>query len=123
MGKMFLCVAAINGALAVGFGAFGAHALRDHLSSRLLHTYQTAVEYHFYHSLALLLVAILLTRVNSAWLVAAGALFTVGVFLFSGSLYVLALTNIKWLGAITPVGGLMFIAAWLCLLMVALKEM
>ena len=62
-------------------------------------------------------------RVNSAWLVAAGALFTVGVFLFSGSLYVLALTNIKWLGAITPVGGLMFIAAWLCLLMVALKEM
>ncbi|MDJ0877085.1 MAG: DUF423 domain-containing protein [Halieaceae bacterium] len=113
----FLGIAAGSGLLAVALGAFGAHALRAQLDARSMGIFETAVEYHFAHTLALLAVA-LLGRVASAprllhW---AGLAFTVGLVLFSGSLYLLSTTGIRWLGAITPLGGLSFIAGWSLLL-------
>lgn len=112
--KSMLQVGAISGALAVIFGAFGAHALEPLLTETgRLDTYQTAVSYHFYHSLALLLVGILyqnnpqMARLKlSAWF------FLVGILVFSGSLYLLCLSQLTWLGAITPLGGVGFIAGW-----------
>ncbi len=116
MGKIFLLLAAGNGFLAVALGAFGAHALAARLSVELMNTFQTAVQYHFYHSLALFGTALLALQYPSAALPkAAGQLFFAGIVLFSGSLYLLALTGVRWLGAVTPVGGLAFLAGWLCL--------
>ena len=97
--------------LAVGLGAFGAHALKATLQANdTTEVWKTAVLYHFVHALALLILAVL--PVTSR---AAAGLFMAGVVIFSGSLYLLALTNIKWLGAITPLGGLCFLAGWLAL--------
>src|SRR6202171_5488153 len=114
--KFCLLVAALALAPAVALGAFGAHALKGHLSAEMLATYQTAVQYHFWHALGLLAVGVLMTRSPDgsalawiAWLLISGLL------LFSGSLYLLALTGATWLGAVTPLGGLAFIAAWLWL--------
>ena len=99
--------------LAVGLGAFGAHALRGTLQANdTTEVLKTAVLYQFIHSLALLLLAIL-PAANRA----ASSLFIAGIVLFSGSLYLLALTNIRWLGAVTPVGGLCFLAGWLILVL------
>ena len=114
--RFCLLVAALALAAAVALGAFGAHALKDHLSAEMLSLYQTAVQYHFWHALGLLGVGVLMTRspggpalAGIAWLLIAGLL------LFSGSLYLLALTDATWLGAVTPLGGLAFIVAWLWL--------
>jgi uncharacterized membrane protein YgdD (TMEM256/DUF423 family) len=118
MDRVFLVLAAVSGMLGVGAGAFGAHALRERLSAELLGTFQTAATYQMYHALALLGVGILLTRFStdgSAWLTAAGWLFVAGTLLFSGSLYALALTEMRWLGAITPLGGVAFLLGWLAL--------
>ncbi|MEQ9468381.1 MAG: DUF423 domain-containing protein [Ekhidna sp.] len=124
MHKLFLIISSISGILAVSLGAFGAHALKDKLTKAgTLETYQTAVQYHFYHTLALLAIALLLTKVQSQWLNYAGYSMTFGILIFSGSLYVLCFTGMKWLGAITPIGGLLFIAGWVCLLMTALKSL
>lgn len=123
MGKVFLLLAAVNGFLAVALGAFGAHGLGARLSAELMATYQTAVQYHFYHALALLGVALLSLQFPAAALPrASGYLFLAGIVLFSGSLYVLALTGARWLGAITPLGGLGFLAGWLCLCVFALSR-
>ncbi len=97
--------------VAAGLGAFGAHALKGTLQTNdSIEVWKTAVLYHFVHALALLVLAILpgVSRV-------AAGLFIAGIVLFSGSLYLLAVTNVKWLGAITPIGGLCFLAGWLCL--------
>lgn len=119
---MFITLAALSAALAVGFGAFGAHALRSRLDEYALSVFQTAVQYHFYHALALLAVGLLaLHQVDSALLRASGWLFIVGTLVFSGSLYGLSLTGVRWLGAITPLGGLAFIAGWGCLAAAAWK--
>lgn len=102
--------------LAVAIGAFGAHALRDRLAPDMLNTFETAVRYQMYHALALLAVALLLARFPSSTLIpAAGWSFLAGILLFSGSLYLLCLTGYKWLGAITPLGGVAFILGWLAL--------
>lgn len=122
MNKIPLLLAAILLVLAVIFGAFGAHALKDKLSIEMLQTYNTAVDYHFYHALGLLLVGVLATQMPSALLNWSAACLTVGVLIFSGSLYVLAITGIKWLGAITPIGGLGFIAGWVLLFIAVLKK-
>lgn len=114
--KIYLITAALLGALAVGFGAFGAHGLRETLSPRMLEVYQTAVKYQMFHVSALLGVGILLkSSENNAWLKLAGFFFIVGTAVFSGSLYILSITGVRWLGAITPVGGVFFIVGWLSL--------
>ncbi|HEX4666609.1 MAG TPA: DUF423 domain-containing protein [Chthoniobacterales bacterium] len=97
--------------LAVALGAFGAHALKGTLENHhMTEVWKTAVLYHFVHALALLILAVLPTVSR-----AAASLFVAGIVIFSGSLYLLALTNVKWLGAITPLGGLCFLAGWFCL--------
>lgn len=120
----FLIAAAIFGALAVSLGAFGAHGLKKFLSDTSLTTYRTAVEYHFYHVFALMGLALWMkvTGSSSWWLSLSGWLFIGGIMLFSGSLYLLAVTGIRWLGAITPLGGLCFIVAWVSLAVALVKE-
>ena len=112
-----MAIAAILGALSVAGGAFASHALKEQISERSLEIFETGAKYQMYHALALLLVAILLTRLDviPTTLVTSGIAFIVGVFLFSGSLYALSLTGIKWLGAITPLGGVAFLIGWGCL--------
>lgn len=122
MAKLWLSVGAVYGFLAVALGAFGAHALKARLAVDLQAVWRTAVEYHFYHALALLAVGLLARQAPSGTLNAAGVCFTLGVLLFSGSLYALALSGIRVLGAITPLGGLLFLAGWVCLLLVAIKS-
>jgi uncharacterized membrane protein YgdD (TMEM256/DUF423 family) len=101
--------------LAVALGAFGAHALKARLSPEMLAIFETGVRYHFYHALGLFAVAWLSER-HPGWLVeASGYLFVFGILVFSGSLYVLSATGVRWLGAITPIGGLAFLAGWLLL--------
>lgn len=115
-GRIVAC-AAVLGALGVALGAFGAHGLRGRVSPHLLEVYETAVRYHLVHALALLATGIWADRLSppGSALVAAAVCFGVGVALFSGSLYVLVLTGRGWLGAITPLGGLSFVAGWLLL--------
>ncbi len=116
MAKLFISLASISGMLAVAFGAFGAHALKNRLDDYALGVYQTAVQYHFYHSLALLAVGVIaLSQPHGALLRSSGWLFLLGIIVFSGSLYLLSISGIRWLGAVTPLGGLAFIAAWGCL--------
>lgn len=116
MAKTYLLIAALNGFLAVALGAFGAHGLKQRLSADLLAVYQTGVQYHFYHTLALMLVAALMLHwPQSAPLRLSALLFCLGMLVFSGSLYVLSITGIRWLGAITPLGGLAFLAGWIAL--------
>lgn len=115
MSKTILMTAAGMMALAVGIGAFGAHGLKSHLTNEMLQIYKTGVEYHFYHALGLLAVGLLSLNMPSGLLNWSAVLLTAGIILFSGSLYVLAVTGIKWLGAITPLGGVSFIAGWILL--------
>jgi uncharacterized membrane protein YgdD (TMEM256/DUF423 family) len=110
-----LVVGALSGALSVLLGAFGAHALEDRLSPRSLELMSTAVQYQAVHALALLAVAILLARGPNRALVASAWAFAVGLVLFPGSLYLLALTAQGWLGAVAPIGGTAFVAGWLLL--------
>lgn len=111
--KLFLVVGAIAALLAVAFGAFGAHALKTRIAPELIPVYRTGVEYHFYHALGLMLVGLAAFHLpESAWLRRAGWAMLAGIVLFSGSLYLLALTGLASLGAITPFGGTAFIAAW-----------
>ena len=118
---LWIAGAAMAG-LSVAIGAFGAHALRARLEPARLATFETAVQYHMLHALALLAVAALMGRVQSQQLLLlSGGLFTAGIVLFSGSLYALAITGITWLGAITPLGGIAFIGGWLCMGIAAWK--
>jgi len=113
MQNIFLVLASLNGFIAVALGAFAAHGLKNILSPELLNTFQTGVQYQMYHALALLGVGLLaLHYPNSPLLKTSGYLFLLGIILFSGSLYVLALSGIRWLGAITPLGGVAFLTAW-----------
>ena len=115
MGRVFFGLGAISGALAVALGAFAAHGLRSRISADALATFETGARYHMYHALALLAVAWALGRWPSAWASAAGWLFVAGTVLFSGSLYLLAVTGVRALGPITPLGGFAFILGWLAL--------
>jgi uncharacterized membrane protein YgdD (TMEM256/DUF423 family) len=121
MSKTILMTAAILLALAVAIGAFGAHGLKSHLSNETIQVFKTGVEYHFYHALGLLLIGILSISLPSGLLNWSAILITAGIILFSGSLYILAITGIKWLGAITPLGGLSFIAGWILLFAAVIK--
>ena len=122
MTNLFLSLAAISGFLAVAIGAFGAHGLESVLNADSMRTYQTGVQYHFYHTLALLGVGLLAMQIEpSRLLTIAGWAFVVGIVLFSGSLYILSISGIRWLGAITPLGGLAFLIGWGCLFWLALS--
>lgn len=115
MERIWVLLGASSACLSVILGAFGAHALRDSLSERSLAIYQTATQYQFYHALALILLGLWGANHSSGLTTATGWLFALGTLIFSGSLYALAITDIKILGAVTPLGGLSFIAGWLCL--------
>lgn len=111
--KIFILLGSILGFLSVMLGAFGAHAFKDILTqNNRLETYELATKYQFYHALALLLVGILGAYFPQKWLYYAGYSLFFGVIIFSGSLYLLSFTNMKWLGAITPIGGLLFLIGW-----------
>lgn len=113
--RRFLGAGAISAVVAVALGAFAAHGLRARLDPELLAVFETGARYQMYHAFALLAVGILVERKASRLLSASGILFLAGTLLFSGSLYALALTGTRLLGAITPFGGACFLAGWLCL--------
>lgn len=122
--KLFIIAGAINGFLAVAFGAFGAHALKEKLSEKYLAIWETAVQYQMFHALALIAIGILMSSkilgpVSS--LNTAGYLILAGIILFSGSLYVLSLSGIGVLGAITPIGGVAFLVGWIMIIVAAAK--
>ena len=113
MSRIFLTLGAINAFLCVAFGAFGAHGLKQRLSTDMLAVYQTGVQYHFYHALGLIAVGLILLHFPASRpVVLSGWLMLAGIVLFSVSLYVLSLTGIRGLGAITPLGGVAFLSAW-----------
>jgi uncharacterized membrane protein YgdD (TMEM256/DUF423 family) len=120
MERTFLILGAVMGFLGVALGAFGAHALDATLKANQREgTFETATQYHLYHALALLAVAWAAARWPDSLTYWAGYLFILGIIVFSGSLYALSITNQRWLGAITPLGGLAFLAGWLCLALAA----
>jgi len=112
--RLFVAIGGLSGFLAVAAGAFGAHALRNRLAPDLLAVFETGARYQMYHALALIAVAWLIGRGSSPAAVWAGWLFVIGTCVFSGSLYALALSGQRWLGAITPLGGVAFLAGWAC---------
>lgn len=116
--KLCLLLGSLGGLIAVLLGAFGSHGLKEKLTPEMLAVWKTAVEYQFYHSLGLLAVGLLILQSHSNLAGWSGLAFALGILLFSGSLYALALTGVKPLGAITPIGGLGFILGW-CLLIAA----
>ena len=119
MTRIFFALGSIFGGLAVGLGAFGAHGLANILTPERLITYETAVRYQMYHAIALLVVALALADWPAAVkpLQTGGWFFVAGIILFSGSLYLLSVAGIRWLGVITPLGGVAFVAGWLFLVM------
>jgi uncharacterized membrane protein YgdD (TMEM256/DUF423 family) len=118
--RTFLLVGALAGFLGVALGAFGAHGLRARLGPEMLAVFETGVRYQMYHAIAILIVALAAARLDG-WLIrTAGWSFALGIVLFSGSLYVLALSRITIFGAVTPIGGVAFLAGWACLVAAAL---
>jgi uncharacterized membrane protein YgdD (TMEM256/DUF423 family) len=126
MFRLFLALSALNGVLAVAFGAFGAHGLKSRLAAladgaERLDWWRTAASYHLAHALALGIVAVLVARSASTALTVAGFAFLAGIALFSGSLYAMVLTGVRGLGAVTPIGGLAFLVGWAALAYAALR--
>lgn len=115
MARTFWILGCTFAFLAVGAGAFGAHALRARIAPDLLAVFETGARYQMYHAIALLAVAWGVERWSAGAAVAAGWAFVAGILLFSGSLYVLALSGVRWLGAVTPLGGVAFLAGWILL--------
>ena len=122
MERVFVLFAALFGFLGVAAGAFGSHVLKERMSADLLQIFETAVQYQVYHALALLGVAWWITRCPSQTAVWSGWLFIAGVLIFSGSLYLLTLTDTRWLGAITPIGGTALLIGWICLAIAAWRS-
>jgi uncharacterized membrane protein YgdD (TMEM256/DUF423 family) len=121
MDRIFFVIGSLSAVIGVALGAFGAHGLKARLSGDLLATFEVGVRYQMYHALALLAVAWACTKWPGTAVTTAGWLFVAGTILFSGSLYALSLTGARWLGAITPVGGLALLGGWLCLAWAAWK--
>lgn len=122
MERLFVMIGALSGGIGVAAGAFGAHALRARLEPRMLEVFETGARYQMYHALAMLAAAWVVTRFPGSMANASGWLFLAGTVLFSGSLYTMAFTGIRALGAITPIGGVCFIAGWACLALAALRR-
>jgi uncharacterized membrane protein YgdD (TMEM256/DUF423 family) len=119
MDKTLMFVGAVFGGLGVAIGAFGAHGLRGRLTPEMLAVFETGVRYHLYHALAILATGALMSRLEGRAVIVAGWSFAAGIVIFSGSLYALALSGITTLGAITPIGGVAFIAGWIALAIAA----
>ncbi|AYA78215.1 DUF423 domain-containing protein [Bacillus sp. Y1] len=120
--KTFIILGAINAFLAVAFGAFGAHGLEGRVEQKYLEIWKTGVTYQMFHATGLLIVGVLLGRLPANALLSwSGWMMVIGIILFSGSLYVMTLTKISILGAITPLGGLSFLAAWILIVVAAVK--
>ncbi|MDA0278932.1 MAG: uncharacterized membrane protein YgdD (TMEM256/DUF423 family) [Pseudohongiellaceae bacterium] len=123
MSKLIIILAGVNGFLAVAIGAFAAHMLRDRLSPELLNTFQTGVQYHMYHALALFGIGLMMLNFPASNLLRISAyLMMAGIVLFSGSLYLLSISGLRWLGAITPLGGLCLLTAWALIVWFAAKQ-
>lgn len=126
--RKMLTILAVTGMLAVAIGAFGAHGLKPKLSETLLNTFQTGVSYHFYHLLAMSFAYLLYIHTEHTWVRRGFWCFLAGIILFSGSLYLLStreligLTSYKWLGPLTPIGGVCFIFGWISILISAYQE-
>jgi len=115
MDRFFFIAGALSAFSAVALGAFGAHGLKGRLSPEMLNAFEVGVRYQMYHALALLAVGWASVRWPASSITAAGWLFLLGTLIFSGSLYLLSLTGIRWLGAVTPIGGAAFLLGWLLL--------
>lgn len=122
MRSRWLTIGGILAGLGVAAGAFGTHALDGRIAPDLLEVFETATRYHLVHALALLVVGLATEGEGGPWWNAAGWLFTAGIVVFAGSLYLLALTGIRWLGAVTPIGGACFLAGWAVLVVAALRS-
>jgi uncharacterized membrane protein YgdD (TMEM256/DUF423 family) len=120
--RQLTILAALNLMVAVGAGAFGAHGLKRIVSPELLAVWQTGVLYHLIHALGIFAIALLGARYGSPLLSAAGLVMFAGIVLFSGSLYLLALTGTHWLGAVTPLGGVAFLASWAMVTLAAYRS-
>jgi len=121
--KILLILGSINAALVVLLGAFGAHTLKARLSVEMMAAYQTGIHYHLFHAMGLLAAGLLATQLtDSAYLKWSGWLMLVGIILFSGSLYVLSVSGLRWLGMVTPIGGVSFIAAWILFVLAVVKS-
>jgi uncharacterized membrane protein YgdD (TMEM256/DUF423 family) len=124
MGRIFIILGSINMFLSVALGAFGAHGLRGKISEHLLEVYQTGVHYHMVHGLGMLIIGVFAERLAVGLKQArmAGWFLQAGIIFFSFSLYTLAMTNIGWLGAITPIGGVCFLIGWILFALAAAKK-
>ena len=119
--KLFIILGALNGFIAVALGAFGAHGLEGKIPDKYLETWQTAVQYQMFHAVGLLVLGLLAGKISSPLINWSGWLMLIGIILFSGSLFVLSITQIKVLGAITPLGGVSFLVAWVLMIIAAYK--
>lgn len=120
--KLFLLLGAVNATLGVMLGAFGAHGLKARITTEMLSVYQTGVHYHLFHALGLFVVGLAATQIiDSVYLKWSGWLMLMGIILFSGSLYVLSVSGLRWLGMITPIGGMAFIVAWILFVVAIIK--
>ncbi len=115
MERVFLIIGALSSCIGVAAGAFAAHGLKSRMSIEMLSVFEVGVRYQMYHAFALLVTTWVLSKWPSSLVIAGGWLFIVGTLLFSGSLYLLSVSGIRWLGAITPFGGLAFLAGWICI--------
>lgn len=112
---IWIILGAVLGALGVGMGAFGAHALRGSLSPENMEVFQTASRYHLIHAVALVAIGLVAVKVEGPAIAVAGTAMTIGVFVFCGALYTLAIADLRWLGAVAPIGGVALIVGWLAL--------
>jgi len=120
-GRIFIALGALSAFIGVATGAFGAHVLKSRISAEMLAVFEVGVRYQMYHAFALIATAWMQTRWLSLIVTASGWCFVIGTVLFSGSLYLLSLSGVKWVGAITPFGGLAFLAGWACMAWAAWK--
>ena len=118
---LWIVIGAIFAGLGVGFGAFGAHSLKERLSAENLNIFEVAARYQMYHSMALIAVGLLAVKIDNVAVLVAGCAFVIGIVLFSGSLYVMSITEARWLGMVTPFGGLAFLVGWGALAFAALR--
>lgn len=122
MDRLFFCIGAFSGFLGVLLGAFGAHLLKQRLDPEMLGVFEVGVRYQMYHAFALIVLAWVLPQWAGPAGMMAGWFFIAGTVIFSGSLYLLSITGVRWLGAITPVGGLAFLVGWICLIWFAWRS-